>query len=81
MSGWSIVRILIWANLAAFMVVQLTVGDALTGKLELGHFFLNNRGRLTEVEQGTFMAAKYWAWATMLSVAILLWKPPRAGGR
>lgn len=75
---WRIVRIVAWINLAAFMVAQFTVGDALTGKTEFGHFYLNNLGRLTEVSQATFTAAKYWAWATMLSVVFLLWRPPAA---
>lgn len=77
MSRWRFFRIAIWVNIIAFMVVQLTAGDALTGKLELGRYFLNNRGHLTEVSQATFVAAKFWAWATMLSVIILLWKPPQ----
>ena len=77
MTSWRFIRIATWVNIAAFMVVQLTVGDALTGKSELERFFLNNRGHLTEVSQTTFLAAKFWAWATMLSVIFLLWRPPQ----
>jgi hypothetical protein len=56
------------ASFAAFWIVAVILGgDAASGRVEDGHYYLSSHGRLTEVSRGTFLYSRvhtYSIWIT-----------------
>ncbi|WP_342360320.1 hypothetical protein [Terrarubrum flagellatum] len=56
------------ANFLSFAAISSFIGgDALNGKYEAGHYFLNNHGRLTEVSESVFNYSKWHARSLFLT--------------
>jgi hypothetical protein len=67
-------------NFIAFNAVAMMIGgDALNGKIEGGHFFLSDHGRLTEVSRSVFADSRWHAASIFLThpvgilAALLSW--------
>lgn len=47
------------ANFAMFLIGAVILGgDAVSGKVEDGHYYLSNHGRLTEVSRGAYIYSR-----------------------
>ena len=55
-------------NFTAFWIgSDLLGGDAWNGKVENGHYYLSDRGRLTEVSAGVFTYSLWHAWSLFVT--------------
>jgi hypothetical protein len=65
-----------FANFAAFFTVSVAIGgDALSGKVEAGRYYVSNRGRLTEVSPEVWEYSRWHAvitWVTSVLATLAL---------
>ena len=58
-------------NFAAFVAIYLALGgDALTGKVTDGRYYLNNHGAFTEVSHAVFLYSAIHACSAILGLAL-----------
>ena len=68
-------------NFLAFIVIDVIIGgDALGGKVNHGHYYLNNHGSFTEVSHGVFVYSTYHAYLAMFGL-LLAFAAARTLGR
>ncbi len=59
-----------WLNFAVFWIVAVSIGgDAVSGKVESGHYFVSSHGRLTEV------SPTVWHYSRIHTVSIWVTHP------
>jgi hypothetical protein len=55
------------ANFAVFFVMALLLGgDAVSGKIESGRYYLSSHGRLTEVSRRTYFYSRYHTYSVWI---------------
>ena len=61
----------VWLNGIIFWFTAVALGgDAVNGKMENGHYYLANHGRLTEVSRGVFTYSRIHSYSVFISIPI-----------
>ena len=69
---WAVV-ILITANFLVFVLFAgLIGGDAWNGRMADGHFFVANKGKLTEVSEATFHYSLWHVWSIFVTSPFMM---------
>jgi len=69
----NLLRTLALVNFVSFFAGCLYLGgDALNGKIEDGHFYLSNHGKLTEVSEGVYRYSQLHALSVFALVGLFL---------
>jgi hypothetical protein len=68
-------------NFAAFWIMSFILGgDALSGRAQGDHYYLNMHGKLTEVSQAVYVYSRWHALSAMLGMALcfcaIAWMAP-----
>jgi hypothetical protein len=64
---------LVLLNFVSFFVGAIYLGgDALNGKIENGHFYLANHGKLTEVSEGVYRYSQIHALSVFLLIGVVM---------
>lgn len=57
-----------WLNFLFFWIAAVTLGgDAVNGKVEGGHYYLDSHGHLTEVSRGVFMYSRIHTYSIFIT--------------
>lgn len=62
-----------WLNFLIFFIAAVALGgDAFSGRVEAGHYYLSSHGHLTEVSRGIFNYSRIHTYATLLTQPLAL---------
>jgi hypothetical protein len=62
-----------WLNFMVFGIAAVSLGgDAMSGKVEGGHYYLSNHGHLTEVSSGVFTYSRIHTYSIFITQPLAL---------